>query len=78
MNKWDILEYVLKDEQDKVPKKFWSDEEFVFHAVHWNGFNFQYASNNLKKSEKFVAKIVKYWSYTFQYADLNLRKKEEK
>ena len=49
MNKWDILEYVLKDEHDKVPKKFWSDEEFVFHAVHWNGFNFQYASNELKK-----------------------------
>ena len=44
MNKWQILEHVLSDDQDKVPSKFWEDREFVLQAVHWNGFNFKYAS----------------------------------
>ena len=74
MNKWKALENVLNDQHENVPKELWSDEEFVFHACHWNGFNFKYADPALKSSKKFVLKIIKYWGYSFEYADCNLKK----
>ena len=52
MTKWDVLEHVLVGNPEKVPLEFWADQEFVFHAIHWNGFNFRFANDDLKKLNK--------------------------
>ncbi len=74
MNKWEALENVLNNYHENVPEDFWLDEEFVFHACHWNGFNFRFANLSLKKNKKFVLKIIKYWGYSFEYADDKLKR----
>tara|TARA_B100001121_G_C18571300_1_gene565119 strand:+ start:33 stop:395 length:363 start_codon:yes stop_codon:yes gene_type:complete len=74
MDKWQALQNVLKDDHENVLEEFWSDEEFVFHACHWNGHNFKFAHPILKNKKEFVLKIIKYWGYSFEYADQNLKK----
>ena len=74
MNKWQALQSVLKNDHENVLEEFWSDEEFVFHACHWNGYNFKFAHPILKNKKEFVLKVIKYWGYSFEYADQNLKK----
>ena len=74
MNKWQALENILNNQHENVPNEVWSDEEIVFHACHWNGYNFRFANSLLKSNKKFVLKIIKYWGYTLEYADENIKK----
>lgn len=77
MNKFKILEYVLTNEPEKVPLEYWDDKQFVFYATHWNGFNFKYASDNLKKNKEFILKVIKYWGTVFKYVHSSIKKDKE-
>jgi len=74
MYKRQFLENVFIEQNEKVPDKLWDDEEFVWNAVQWNGFNLKYASERLKKDKRFIIKIIKYSGYSFKYADDDLKK----
>lgn len=77
MNKWIALDFVLNDEVNSVDTHYWDDKEFVFNAVHWNGYNFKYASENLKNDKEFILEIISYSGCIFKFIDNKLKSDSE-
>lgn len=70
----EILEYVFKEEHEKIPINLWDNDEFVWEAVQWNEYNLKYVSERLKKDKKFIKKILINHGFSFKYIDNNLKK----
>ena len=55
----------------------WNDKEQVLKAVSENGFDLQYASDELKADREIVLAAVQENGYALEYADDSLKEDED-
>ena len=60
-----------------MTKENWNDKEFVLERVKQNGYDLQYASEELRKDKEVVLEAVKKYPRALEYASDELQKDKE-